>query len=347
MTPDQQRTLEAWASAPGVPPALVLRAKICILARQGLPNRQIAARLSTSRPTVLLWRNRFAEGGPAGLEHDAPRGPSKRRVSVSRVSFIVKASREGQQPNGRRWSTRTLAKRLRVSQTTVARIWEAYGLQPHRAKLHRRYRMPDQEVILAIADVVGLYLNPPDKALVLCVNDLKIYDRITPSSPAAQCRCGAQTHDHAHSGPAALLAALSAAEGQVIGSCFEQPRHLAFLNFLRQMDKETSREATLHLIVEDSPTLRHELVKSWLANHSRFKVHVTQTGASWLTHAQQVFSEISDAGLRQHSFWSAAPLADAVKRHILTSESICAPLVWTSQSMQFKTYVGNCGVFAD
>ncbi|MCX7010460.1 MAG: IS630 family transposase, partial [Kiritimatiellaeota bacterium] len=340
MTPEQVRILEVWDGASDAPSYLALRSRICLLAHQGLPNRQIAERLSTSRVTVLLWRRRFAEGGPAGLEQDAPRGPSSQRLATSRINFIVKAAREGQQLNGKRWSTRSLAKRLHVSHTTIALILEAHDLQPHRAKLQRRYRKRDQEVIQPVADIAGLFLNPPDRALVLCVNDLKVYDRINATSPAAQCRCGDQEHDHVRSGPAVLLDALSTAEGQAIGGCFEQPRHLAFLDFLHTMEQQTPREAALHLIVEDSPTLHHALVKNWLANHARFHVHVTPAGISWPERARQVFAEISRAGLRAHSFWSAAPLADELQRHTLEHKDACAPFVWTSRAMHLKTYVG-------
>ena len=347
MTPDQRCALEIWTHTSGVPARQALRARICLLANEGVSNRQIATRLNCSRPTVLLWRQRFVEGGPAGLEHDAPRGPSSRRLPSARVAFIAQASRDGRQLNGWRWTTRALAKRLHVSHTSVARIWAMHGLQPHRDKLRRRYRKPAAEIIQPLADVVGLYLNPPERALVFCVHDLQIYDRIRDQSQAAGCHCSAPAHDHVQAGPAALLAALSAAENQVLGGCFQQPRHLAFLDFLRKLDRQTSREATLHLVIEDSPTLHHELVKNWLANRARFHVHVTPAGASWLEQARQVFAEISKLGLRQHSYWSAAPLADVVQQHALEHKNACAPLVWTSPSMLLKTYVGAVGVLAD
>jgi hypothetical protein len=140
---------------------------------------------------------------------------------------------------------------------------------------------------------------------------------------------------------------LSTAEGQVIGGCFERPRYLEFFNFLRRINRQTSRETLLHMVVEDSATLQHEKVKSWLANHRRFRVQITPAGTSWLAHARQVFAEISQAGLRAHSYWSAASLADDVKRYILASKNTCAPFVWTSRTMLLKTYCGNCGVFAD
>src|SRR5437867_11409520 len=252
MSPEQKQTLEAWVRAPSSPQYIVLRSRICLDAQRGLSNAQIAAQRHTSRPTVLLWRARFVQAGPAGLEQDAPRGDSVQRLQPARIHAVVEATLHTTPPDATHWTTRTLAKQCGVSHMTVARIWDAHGLQPHRVKTFKLSR--DKQFVEKLTDVVGLYLNPPDKALVLCVDEksqIQALDRTQPGLPMKPGRCGTMTHDYVRHGTTTLFAALNTLDGKVIGDCMLQHRHQVFIRFLKHIDQETPREFELHLIMDN------------------------------------------------------------------------------------------------
>jgi transposase len=266
MTAEQKQILEAWVRAPTTPQYVVLRSRICLHAHQGLPNHRIANELSTSRPTVLLWRERFAEGGPTALEQDASRGRSALRLNDAQTKAIVEATLQTTPPDATHWSTRTMAKACGVSHMTVARIWDAHGLQPHRVRTFKLSR--DPAFVEKLTDVVGLYLNPPDKALVLCVDEksqIQALDRTQPGLPMKRGRCRTVTHDYVRHGTTTLFAALNVVEGKIIGGCFERHRHEEFLKFLRQIDRQTLPELALHLIVDNYGTHKHARVRRWVA----------------------------------------------------------------------------------
>ena len=266
MTADQKQRLEAWVNAPTSPQYIVLRSRMCLMAHQGVPNRQIAVDLGTSRPTVLLWRQRFATGGPAALEQDASRGESAQRLEAAQIKAIVEATLHTRPADATHWSTRSMGARFGVSHMTVARIWDANGLQPHRVRTFKLSR--DPQFAEKLTDVVGLYLNPPDKALVLCVDEksqIQALDRTQPGLPMKKGRCGTMTHDYVRHGTTTLFAALNVLEGTVIGGCFERHRHQEFLKFLRQIDRQTPARLPLHLNVNNYGTHKHETVLLWLA----------------------------------------------------------------------------------
>lgn len=226
MTSEQKNQLENWVRAPSTPQKIVLRARICLMAHEGLPNNRIARDLKTSRPTVLLWRQHFLKSGVTGLEHEPPRKISSQRTEDKQIKAIVEATLHTKPDDATHWSSRTLAEKFGVSHMTVARIWDSHGLQPHRVRHFKLSR--DKQFVEKLTDVVGLYLNPPDKALVLCVDEksqIQALDRTQPGLPMKKGRCGTMTHDYLRHGTTTLFAALNVLDGSVIGSCFERHRH--------------------------------------------------------------------------------------------------------------------------
>src|SRR5512136_17123 len=283
ITEEERKTLKAWVAAKTSPQRTVLRARICLLAAEGLPNRAIAKALRTSRPTVVQWRKRFEERGPQGLAEDAPNGLSSRALPAQKVKAIVEATLHTTPPDATHWSTRTMAKAMGVSNATVARIWDAHGLQPHRIETFKLSK--DKRFVEKLTDVVAVYLNPPDKAVVLCVDEksqVQALDRTQPGLPMKKGRCGTMTHDYKRNGTTCLFTALNVLEGTVIGTCYTQHRHTEFLKFLRQIDRETHKDQDLHLILDNYGTHKHPIVQKWLNRHSRFHLHFTPTSSSWL-----------------------------------------------------------------
>ena len=251
----------AWVRAPATPQKIVLRSRICLLAREGRSNRQIARELNISRPTVILWREHFAQAGVAGIEHEPPRKPSSRRLDAEQSRRIVETTLHSSPKDATHWSTRSLARHLGLSHMSVARVWDANGLQPHRIKTFKLSR--DKHFVEKLTDVVGLYLNPPDKALVFCVDEksqIQALDRTQPGLPLKRGRCGTMTHDYVRHGTTTLFAALNVLEGTVIGECFNRHRHEEFLKFLRQVDRQTPSGLDLHLIVDNYATHKHPSV---------------------------------------------------------------------------------------
>lgn len=343
MEPDQKAQLEAWVRAPSTPQKIVLRSRICLLAHAGKSNRQIALDLDTSRPTVLLWRDRFARAGSPGLEHEPPRAESCQRLSEARVKQIVETTLQTTPKDATHWSTRTLGRQLGVSHMTVARVWDSHGLQPHRTKTFKLSR--DKQFVEKLTDVVGLYLNPPDKALVLCVDEksqIQALDRTQPGLPMKPGRCGTMTHDYVRNGTTTLFAALDVIQGKVIGGCFDRHRHEEFLRFLRQVDRETPPERQLHLIVDNYATHKHPQVKKWLARHRRFHLHFTPTSSSWLNLIERWFGEITRKRIRRGSFRSVKELIEAIQEYIRQNNLAPKPFVWTKRVDQILEKVNRC-----
>src|SRR5213593_4296319 len=281
MTVEQKNQLENWVRAPSTPQKIVLRARICLLAHEGLPNRHIARDLKTSRPTVILWRNHFLKSGVAGLEHEPPRKTSSQRTEEDRVKAIVEATLHTKPDDATHWSCRTLAQRFGVSHMTVARIWDSHGLQPHRVSNFKLSR--DKQFVEKLTDVVGLYLNPPDKALVLCVDEksqIQALDRTQPGLPLKKGRCGTLTHDYKRHGTTTLFSALEVLQGKVIGQCQSRHRHQEFLKFLRRLDREFPGDWELHLVLDNYGTHKTPEVQKWLKRHSRFVAHFIPTSSS-------------------------------------------------------------------
>ena len=343
MDPAQRAQLEAWVRAPATPQKIVLRSCICLLAHSGLGNRQIARQLNTSRPTVLLWRERFAQAGVPGLEHEPPRKASSQRLEPALIKRIVETTLQSTPPAATHWSTRTLGEHLGVSHMTVARVWDSHGLQPHRVRTFKLSR--DKQFVEKLTDIVGLYLNPPDKALVLCVDEksqIQALDRTQPGLPLKPGRCGTMTHDYVRHGTTTLFAALDVLQGTVIGGCFERHRHDEFLRFLRQIDRETPPDRQLHLVLDNYATHKHPSVQAWLQRHSRFHLHFTPTSSSWLNLVERWFGEITRKRIRRGSFTSVKDLIEAIESYIQHNNKNPKAFVWTKRVEQVLEKVRHC-----
>lgn len=343
MTAEQRQTLETWVRAKTTPQRTVWRARVCLLAADGVSNNAIAKELKTSRPTVIQWRARFAAQGPQGLAEDAPHGRSTRALPAAKVKEIVDATLQTKPKDATHWSTRTMAKSQGVSNATVARIWDAHGLQPHRVETFKLSR--DKHFVEKLTDVVGVYLNPPDKAVVLCVDEksqVQALDRTQPGLPMKKGRCGTMTHDYKRNGTTCLFAALNVLEGKVIGSCYPRHRNVEFLKFLRRIDRETPRELDIHMILDNYGTHKHPNVLAWLAKHPRFHLHFTPTSSSWLNLVERWFGEITRKRIRRGTFCSVPELVAAIEEYIRLNNEEPKPFVWTKKAEAILEKVSHC-----
>jgi len=343
MTEVQRMTLKTWVCAKTSPQRTVLRASICLLAADGLPNRIIAQTLKTSRPTVLQWRKRFEERGPEGLSEDAPHGPSSRSLPAEKIREIVEATLHTTPPNATHWSTRTMAQIMGVSNATISRIWDAHGLQPHRVEGFKLSK--DKRFVEKLTDVVGVYLNPPDKAVILCMDEksqIQALDRTQPGLPMKKGRCGTMTHDYKRNGTTCLFAALNVLEGKVIGSCYPRHRNIEFRKFLRQIDSETPKDLAIHMILDNYGTHNHPKVKAWLEKHPRFHCHFTPTSSSWLNLVERWFGEITRKRIRRGVFKSVSELVSAIEEFIRINNENPKPFVWTKKVGVILEKIAHC-----
>jgi len=284
---------------------LVQRAQIVQMAANGDRNQDIARELEISRPTVQLWRERFLALRLAGLEQDAPRPGRIPGLPESKVRAVVEATLHTKPPAATHWSVRTMASAQGISRMAVQRIWKQHNLKPHLVKTFKISR--DKHFVEKLYDVVGLYLNPPEKSLVLCVDEksqIQALDRTQPGLPMKKGRCGTMTHDYRRNGTTTLFAALGMLDGKVIGACMPRHRHQEFIRFLKKIDVETPSELDLHVIVDNYATHKHPRVKSWLRRHPRFHLHFIPTSSSWLNLVERGCRDITDRRIRRGSFGS-------------------------------------------
>ena len=343
MTEDQRKTLEAWVRAKKTPQRTILRSRICLLAAEGVSHNEIAKRLSTTRTTVVLWKKRFREQGFPGLSQDAPHGASTRRYDAKKVKAIVEATLHTKPADSTQWSTRTMAKAQGVSHATVQRIWNAHGLQPHRVKTFKLSK--DKRFEEKLTDVVGVYLNPPEKAVVLCVDEktqVQALDRTQPGLPMKKGRCGTMTHDYKRNGTTCLFAAMNVLEGKVLGSCYPRHRHQEFLKFLRTIEREVPRKLDIHMILDNYGTHGHPDVKTWLEKHPRFKLHFTPTGSSWLNLVERWFGEITRKRIRRGVFKNVPELVVAIEEYIRCHNEDPKPFVWTKRAEDIINKIAHC-----
>ncbi len=342
VTTEQRRTLEAWIAARSTPQKVVFRSRIVLMAGEGKANRRIAQELGTSRPSVILWRQRFAAGGLTALTEDAPGRGRKGSISARKVKAIVNATLQTKPRAATHWSVRTMATVQGVSPATVQRIWDAHGLQPHRTRTFKLSR--DKQFVEKLTDVVGLYLNPPDKALVLCVDEksqIQALNRTQPGLPMKKGRCGTMTHDYKRNGTTTLFAALNVLDGTVIGTCMPRHRHQEFLKFLRQLDREVPN-LDLHLIVDNYGTHKHPKVIRWLAHHPRFHLHFTPTSASWLNLVERWFGALTEKRIRRGSFYSVDELVAAITEYLDEHNKDPRPFTWTAKVEDIVAKVNRC-----
>src|SRR6266700_436512 len=342
LTEEQRRTLSGWVSARNTPQKIAFRVRIVLLAAEGKANRKIAQELGTSRPSVILWRRRFQEGGTAALTEDAPGRGRKATISAARVKQIVEATLHSKPPAATHWSVRTMARAQDVSPATVQRIWDAHGLEPHRTRTFKLSR--DKQFVEKLTDVVGLYLNPPDKALVLCVDEksqIQALNRTQPGLPLKKGRGGTMTHDYKRHGTTTLFAALNILDGTVIGECMPRHRHREFLRFLKTIDQRTLPNLDLHLIVDNYATHKTPAVKRWLKRHSRFHLHFTPTSGSWLNMVERFFAEITRKRIRRGAFKSVADLRSAIMEYLENHNADPKPFIWTKSAGQILEKVAR------
>ena len=333
LTDDERKTLKRWTRGRRTPARLVLRAKIVLLAADGIMNKDIAESLKTARKTVSLWRTRFAERRLAGIEKDSPRGgrPPEARTRIAHA-IIEKTTRE-KPADATHWSTRTLAKALGTSSAMVQRVWTANGLQPHRTKTFKVSN--DAHFAEKLLDVVGLYLDPPEHALVLCADEktsIQALDRTQRGLPIHPGRCGTMTADYKRNGTTTLFAAIDMAEGKLIGTCMAKHRHQEWIKFLRQIDEETPSDLDLHVIVDNYATHKHPRVKAWLKRHPRFHVHFIPTSSSWLNMIERWFREITQKRLRRGTFRNVSELIEAIESFIEAHNTSPRPFTWTAKA---------------
>src|ERR1700744_954771 len=303
LSAEQRRALERMARQRTLAKRLVERAQIVLRAADGLDDTCIAEQLRTTRKTVARWRKRFLKGGTAALHKDAPRAGRTRTISEERVKRIVSMTLEQQPDNATHWSTRTMARAVGISEASVRRIWRAHGLKPHRVKTFKLSN--DPEFSEKLDAIVGLYLNPPEHAIVLCADEksqIQALDRTQPGLPMKKGRAGTMTHDYKRNGTATLFAALDAMEGSVISMCEDRHRHQEWLKFLRVIDYVISAEKQIHMIVDNYATHKHPKVQRWLKHHRRFQIHFTPTGCSWLNMVERFFRDLTQNRLRRGIF---------------------------------------------
>jgi transposase len=333
LSDEDRTTLERWSRGRSTQARLVTRARVVLAAAAGKENKDIAAELNISRGAVARWRNRFAASGVAGITKDAPRGgrpPKERRDLVRR---IIAMTTQQKPANATHWSTRTLAEALGTNHALVSRVWRAHGLKPHLC--HAFKVSNDPRFAEKLLDVVGLYLDPPEHALVLCVDEksqIQALDRTQKSLPIYPGRCATMTHDYKRDGTTTLFAALDMLEGRLIGQCMPRHRHQEFIKFLRQIDAETPPGLDLHLIVDNYATHEHPKVKSWLRRHKRFHLHFIPTSSSWLNLVERWFREITDKRIRRGVFKSVAELIEAIRAYVEEHNENPRPFVWTAKA---------------
>lgn len=343
LSPQEEQTIGLWARGKSFPLRLVQRAQIIQLAASGIYSHEIAARLGISRPTVQLWRDRFLALRCAGLEKDAPRPGRLPRISSRKIKAIVEATLHTHPPNATHWSTRTMAKAQGVSEATVRRIWKSHNLKPHLVKSFKYSR--DKLFVEKLVDVVGLYLNPPDKSIVLSVDEksqIQALDRTQPGLPLKKGRCGTMTHDYKRHGTTTLFAALSMLDGRVIGDCMPRHRHQEFIRFLKKIDAETPSHLELHLIVDNYGTHKHPRVRSWLGRHPRFHLHFIPTSSSWLNLVERWFRDLTHKRLRRGSFSSVKQLIAAINAYLADHNQNPKTFVWTASVKDIMDKISKC-----
>jgi transposase len=348
LTDKDRIVLERWSRSRSTEARLVERARIVLLAADSRENKDISAELGITRATVGRWRSRFAEWGIPGIEKDAPRGGRPPRTRDQLVRKIIEMTTQQKPANATHWSTRTLAKVLGTNASMVSRVWRANGLKPH---LVRTFKVSnDPKFVEKLVDVVGLYLDPPEHALVLCVDEksqIQALDRTQKSLPIYPGRRETMTHDYKRNGTTTLFAALDVVEGRLIGRCMPRHRHQEFIKFLKQIDAETPPKLDLHMIVDNYATHKHPKVQKWLMRHRRFHLHFIPTSSSWLNLVERWFREITDKRIRRGVFKSVDQLIAAIQVYIENHNSDPKPFVWTAKAQEILEKVNRAKATLD
>ena len=333
LSDEESEKLKAIARSKSCSVRLVERSKIVILAAQGRQDTEIAEELAITRQKVSRWRRRYLDFGIEGLEKDAPRPGRKKQISERKIKAIVRKTTQEKPRNATHWSTRLMAKEAKVSEATVRRIWKAHGLKPH---LIRTFKLSnDKQFVEKVEDIIGLYLSPPENALVLSCDEksqIQALDRTQPGLPLKKGRAGTMTHDYKRNGTTTLFAALNTLNGKLIGTCMKRHRHQEWLKFLKMIDAQTPPNKEIHLIVDNYSTHKHEKVKRWLARHKRFHVHFTPTSASWLNMVERFFRDLTEKCLRRGVFRNVEEVVAAIEGYINHHNETPKPFIWTAKA---------------
>jgi transposase len=327
---EQEAELTKLARSKRTSVRLSQRARIVLLAAQGVQNKDIAEQLGIGRVQVSRWRERYVEAGLEGIERDLPRGAPPLKVDVQK---LVELTTQSKPQAATHWSTRKMAAELGVSASTVMRHWQANGLKPHIVRGFKVSR--DPKFVEKLEDIVGLYMSPPEHALVLCCDEksqVQALDRTQPGLPLKKGRAQTMTHDYKRHGTTTLFAALNVLDGQVIGQCQPRHTHAEWLKFLRQIDRQTPKGKTLHLIADNYATHKHPAVQEWLAKHPRFNMHFTPTSASWMNMVERFFRDISENRLRRGVFTSVPKLVSAIDEYVAHHNTNPKPFIWTKSA---------------
>jgi transposase len=345
LTDDERTKLQSWASRATSAQRLALRARIVLACAEGADNKEVARRLRVSQQTVGKWRARFLEGRLEGLA-DEPRPGAPRSLSDAKIEEVITRTLESKPEDATHWSTRSMAERAGLSQSAVVRIWHAFGLQPHKSETFKL--SCDPFFVEKVRDVVGLYLDPPARAVVLSVDEksqVQALDRTQPLLPLRPGQAERHTHDYVRNGTTSLFAALNVATGKVIGKCYRRHRQQEFVRFLEEVDAAIPEEegVTIHLIMDNYGTHKTPRVKRWLLRHPRYVVHFTPTSASWLNQVERFFAEITQKRIRRGAFRSVQALEAAIKDYLEKHNQHPKPFVWTATAdLIFKKVQKTC-----
>lgn len=340
---DQQEQIELWLAAMGTPQQVALRCRIVLAAAAGEPETVIAVTLKINRKTVRLWRKRFTTQGLQGLWEIAPGRGRKPTYNSDRIKAVIDTTLQSKPKGSTHWSCRTLAANQGISKSTVSNLWRSHNLKPHRTRTFKLSR--DPKFLEKLTDVVGLYLNPPHKAIVLCVDEksqIQALDRTQPGLPLKKGRCGTMTHDYQRNGTTTLFAALDLLQGKVIGDFHKRHRHQEFLSFLRRIDQEFPGKTTLHLVMDNYGTHGHDNVKAWLDKHPRFVIHYVPTSCSWLNLIERWFAELTNQRIRRGSFLSVDDLVTAIEDFLTAWNENPKPFVWTATIHSIVAKLTRC-----
>lgn len=331
---DEQRAqLVALSRGQKTSVRLAQRSKIVLLAAEGMQNLEIAGQLGISRFKVSRWRERYAALGLPGIEKDAPRPGRKPKVSASKRGEIVHMTLHEKPVKATHWSRERMAEVAGVSASTVGRIWREHGIKPHRVKTFKLSN--DKRFVEKLEDIVGLYLNPPEHAIVLSCDEksqIQALDRTQPGLPLKKGRCATMTHDYKRHGTTSLFAALNTADGSVIGNCMKKHRHQEWIRFLNLIRRTVPTGKEVHIICDNYATHKHEKVKAWQKRNPRFHFHFTPTSASWLNMVERFFRDVSENRIKRGVFRSVAELTSAIEDYLVTHNQNPKPFIWTAKA---------------
>jgi len=343
LTATDRQELERWIAAHNTPQQVSQRCQIVLASAGGQQDKLIAADLDINVKTVALWRKRFLGAGPDCLWEVAEGRGCKPTLTAEDIARIVDATLQTKPAGATHWSCRTMAKAQGLSKATVNRIWQSHQIKPHRTKGFKLSR--DPKFLEKLTDVVGLYLNPPEKAMVLCVDEksqIQALDRTQPGLPLKKGRCGTMTHDYKRNGTTTLFAALEVAQGKVIGQCYARHRHQEFLKFLQRLDAEFPSEVGLHVVMDNYGTHKHPKVQHWLKRHPRFIPHFVPTSSSWLNLVERWFGELTGKRIRRGVFVSVADLQQAIGEFLAAWNNEPKPFVWTATVESILEKLSRC-----